>query len=308
MGLKILGTGSALPEKVVTNFDLMKTMDTSDEWIRERTGIGARHVVTGSNDTETTLGTNAARRAIEAAGLLACDIDLILVATCTADDRLPCVACKIQAALGAGQAAAFDINAACAGFLIGLSVAEGYLSSGAFANVLVVGTETVSKIIDWSDRGSAILFGDGAGACVVTRSDSAFTFALGADGEGGDALRCSHNSTVTMDGQAVYRFATRTVPKVINEVLAKAGMKASEVDKYVLHQANMRIIGSIAKGLKEPIEKFPTNIENVGNMSSASIPVLLDELVRDGKIVAGEKIVLAGFGAGLTYGACVMEY
>lgn len=143
---------------------------------------------------------------------------------------------------------------------------------------------------------------------MVTRSDSAFTFALGADGEGGNALRCSHNSTVTMDGQAVYRFATRTVPKVINEVLAKAGMKASEVDKYVLHQANMRIIGSIAKGLKEPIEKFPTNIENVGNMSSASIPVLLDELVRDGKIVAGEKIVLAGFGAGLTYGACVMEY
>ncbi|MCI7557372.1 MAG: 3-oxoacyl-ACP synthase, partial [Lachnospiraceae bacterium] len=212
MGLKILGTGSALPEKVVTNFDLMKTMDTSDEWIRERTGIGARHVVTGSFDTETTLGTNAARRAIEAAGLLACDIDLILVATCTADDRLPCVACKIQAALGAGQAAAFDINAACAGFLIGLSVAEGYLSSGAFANVLVIGTETVSKIIDWSDRGSAILFGDGAGACVVTRSDSAFTFALGADGEGGNALRCSHNSTVTMDGQAVYRFATRTVP------------------------------------------------------------------------------------------------
>ena len=187
-------------------------------------------------------------------------------------------------------------------------MAEGYLSSGAFTNVLIVGTETVSKIVDWSDRGSAILFGDGAGACVVTRSEASFTFALGADGEGGDALRCAHDSTVTMDGQAVYRFATRTVPKVINEVLEKAGMTAAEVDKYVLHQANMRIIASIAKGLKEPIEKFPTNIENVGNMSSASIPVLLDELVRDGKIVAGEKIMLAGFGAGLTYGACVMEY
>lgn len=308
MGLKIVGTGSALPEKIVTNKDLEKYLDTNDEWIVERTGISQRHVVGDSGEQVASLGIKAAKNAIEMAGCKAEDIDLILAASCTSKDHLPCVACQIQEGLEGCKAAAFDINAACSGFLIAMSIANGYLESGAFKKILIVGSEVISQIVDWNDRGTCILFGDGAGAAVVEKNDEPFVFALGADGSGGSALSCRVDEPIKMDGQEVYRFATRTVPKVINEALDKAGVSSSDVDMYILHQANSRIITSIARTMKEPIEKFPMNMSQVGNMSSASIPVLFDELLRAGKIERGQKLVLAGFGAGLTYGACVMNF
>lgn len=308
MGIKIIGTGSALPEGTVTNHDLEKYLDTNDEWIRERTGIGQRHKVGDSGETVGSLGAKAAMKAIEMAGCKPEDIDLILAASCSSKDHLPCVACQVQEALEGCKAAAFDINAACSGFLIALSVANEYLNSGAFKKVLVIGSEVLSQLVDWNDRGTCILFGDGAGAVVVEKSDESFAYALGADGSGGKALSCRTDGHILMDGQAVYRFATRTVPTVVVDALNKGGFEPSDIDMYVLHQANMRIITSIAKTLKEPIEKFPMNLSEVGNMSSASIPVLLDELVRDGKVSRGQRLCLAGFGAGLTFGACVLKF
>lgn len=308
MGLRIIGTGSELPEKTVTNKDLEKYLDTNDEWIVERTGISQRHVVGESGETVGTLGAKAAKKAIEMAGCKPEDIDLILAASCTSKDHLPCVACQIQEQLEGCNAAAFDINAACSGFLIALSVANEYLRGGAFKKILVVGSEVISQIVDWNDRGTCILFGDGAGAAVVEYSDDSFAYSLGADGSGGNALSCRVDEKVLMDGQAVYRFATRTVPNVIADTLEKAGKNADDIDLFILHQANSRIIGSIARTLKQPIEKFPMNLNQVGNMSSASIPVLLDELNRAGKIERGSQIVMAGFGAGLTYGACIMKF
>lgn len=308
MGIKIIGTGSALPEKTVTNKDLESYLDTNDEWIIERTGIGQRHVVGDSGETVGSLGLKAAKKAIEMAGCKPEDIDLILAASCSTKDHLPCVACQIQEGLEGCKAAAFDINAACSGFLIAMSVANEYLNSGAFKKVLLVGSEVLSNLVDWNDRGTCILFGDGAGAMVVEKSDDSFAYALGADGSGGSALSCRTDGHILMDGQAVYRFATRTVPKVVNEALDKAGKTPSDIDMYVLHQANSRIIQTIAKTLKEPIEKFPMNLNKVGNMSSASIPVLFDELNREGKVQRGQRLVLAGFGAGLTFGACVLNF
>ena len=304
LGLRILGTGSALPKKVVTNDELATMVDTSDEWIRERTGIGARHIA--ENESVAELGAKAAKAALEMASLKASDIDLILMATCSSKVNIPCVACQVQALLEDCHAAAFDIGAACSGFLTALSVAEAYLCKGIFRKILVIGSEVLSSLVDWQDRSSCILFGDGAGAVVVDYSSRPFYVAMGADGSRGGALRCDRGGFITMDGQAVYRFAVRTVPKVIDEVLAKAGMQASDIDEYFLHQANKRIIEAIAKGLKQPLEKFPMNLENVGNTSSASIPILLDEYNRNTGIDNNEKLLLAGFGAGLTFGACVL--
>lgn len=307
MGLQIIGTGSSIPTKVITNHDLEKYLDTSDEWIVERTGIRKRHVVDSeAGETIATIGADAAMKAIEMSGLKPSDIDLILAATCSSDKKLPCLACQIQELLPECTAAAFDIGAACSGFLIALSVAEGYLNSGAFKNVLVVGAEVLSSLVDYDDRSTCILFGDGAGAAVVTASDAQFTFSLGADGKGGNALYCCDNAKIVMNGQDVYRFATRTVPKVINTTLEKANMEATDIDIYFLHQANERILKSIAKTLKVEESKIPMNLSEVGNMSSASIPVLMDEWNRQGKISKGQKLMLAGFGAGLTFGSCVL--
>lgn len=309
MNIKICGTGSALPEKVITNKDLEKMVDTEDTWIVERTGISKRHAVS-EDESAATLGALAANRALEMSGYSLDDIDMILVATCSDDDRLPNCACKIQKILGKTNIPAFDINSACTGFLTLLTIADAYFNSGMYKRILLVGTETLSRIVDYTDRGTCILFGDGAGAAVVeaTESDNRMVSSLFADGEKGDALTCLAGGKVLMDGQGVYRFATRCVPQVINDALSKANLTAEDIDLFVLHQANKRIIDSIAKTLKSDINKFCMNISEVGNMSSASIPVLLDEINRKKLIKKGDKIVLSGFGAGLTYGACIITW
>lgn len=307
MAIKIAGTGSYLPEKIVTNVDLEKTIDTSDEWIRERTGIGARHVAT-EDESVAVLGAKASLKAIEAAGCKPEDIDIILAATCSSKDHIPSVACQIQSIIDAPNAAAIDIGAACTGFLSALTIADAYINSGAFKKALVVGSEVLSGIVDWSDRGTCILFGDGAGAAVVEAGSNEMIYTLGADGYKGDALTCKTEGKIEMNGQAVFKFATRVVPDCIEVALKKAGLTVDDIDTFVLHQANARIIEFIAKRLKQPIDKFPMNLENNGNTSSASIPVLLDELVRAGKVNKGDKLVLSGFGAGLTYGACILTW
>lgn len=308
MGIKIIGTGSILPEKVITNRDLESYLDTSDEWIRERTGIANRHVADTAKENVATLGAEAARRAMNMAGITADDIDLILVASCSSQEHLPCVACQVQEIIGAKKVAAFDINAACSGFMIALSVANAYIETGAFKRALVIGSEVLSELVDWNDRGTCILFGDGAGAAVVEKGDGRFEYVLGADGTGGKVLYCNTNEKIQMIGQDVYMFATKTVPVVIREVLEKAEMTTDEIDLYILHQANSRIIKTISRNLKVDIEKFPMNMEHVGNISSASIPVLLDELNQKGLLLKGKKYVFAGFGAGLTYGACALSW
>lgn len=331
--IRITGTGSALPGRIVTNKELEQMVETSDEWIRERTGIGERHVSVG--ETVVTLASEAARKALEQAGKRAEEIDLILVATCSPEQYLPCCACQVQADIGAVNALAFDVNAACSGFLFALNTADAYLRMGLAENALVIGSEVLSKLVDWTDRGSCILFGDGAGAVVVERCEASpgiLGRALHSDGTGGGVLQCGARELTTpyartsaaktdqkqqtddrehyiqMDGQEVYRFATRRVPQCIEEALADAGLAVPDIDLFVLHQANARIIDAVAKRLHADREKFPTNLERVGNLSSASIPVLLDELHRQGKLHRGDRIVLAGFGAGLTIGACVMTW
>lgn len=331
--IRITGTGSALPGRIVTNKELEQLVETSDEWIRERTGIAERHVSVG--ETVVTLASEAARKALEQAGKRTEEIDLILVATCSPEQYLPCCACQVQAAVGAVNALAFDVNAACSGFLFALNTADAYLRTGLAKNALIIGSEVLSKLVDWKDRGSCILFGDGAGAVVVERCEASpgiLGRALHSDGTGGGVLQCGARELTTpyartsaaktdqkqqtddrehyiqMDGQEVYRFATRRVPQCIEEALADAGLAVPDIDLFVLHQANARIIDAVAKRLHADREKFPTNLERVGNLSSASIPVLLDELHRQGKLHRGDRIVLAGFGAGLTIGACVMTW
>ena len=319
-------------------------VETSDEWIRERTGIAERHVSVG--ETVVTLASEAARKALEQAGKRAEEIDLILVATCSPEQYLPCCACQVQADIGAVNALAFDVNAACSGFLFALNTADAYLRMGLAENALIIGSEVLSKLVDWTDRGSCILFGDGAGAVVVERCKAESRAveekqipaagilgrALHSDGTGGGVLQCDARELTTpyartsavktdqnqpmddrehfiqMDGQEVYRFATRRVPQCIEEALSDAGLTVPDIDLFVLHQANARIIDAVAKRLHADRDKFPTNLERVGNLSSASIPVLLDELNRQGKLHRGDRIVLAGFGAGLTIGACVMTW
>lgn len=342
--IRITGTGSALPGRIVTNKELEQMVETSDEWIRERTGIAERHVSVG--ETVVTLASEAARKALEQAGKRAEEIDLILVATCSPEQYLPCCACQVQADIGAVNALAFDVNAACSGFLFALNTADAYLRMGLAENALIIGSEVLSKLVDWTDRGSCILFGDGAGAVVVERCKAESRAveekqipaagilgrALHSDGTGGGVLQCDARELTTpyartsavktdqnqpmddrehfiqMDGQEVYRFATRRVPQCIEEALSDAGLAVPDIDLFVLHQANARIIDAVAKRLHADREKFPTNLERVGNLSSASIPVLLDELHKQGKLHRGDRIVLAGFGAGLTIGACVMTW
>ena len=330
--IRITGTGSALPGRIVTNKELEQLVETSDEWIRERTGIAERHVSVG--ETVVTLASEAVGKALEQAGKSAEEIDLILVATCSPEQYLPCCACQVQAAIGAVNALAFDVNAACSGFLFALNTADAYLRTGLAENALGIGSEVLAKLVDWKDRGSCILFGDGAGAVVVEQCEAAGILgrALHSDGSGGGVLRCEARKLATpfaapvtaeaeetaspedgehsirMDGQEVYRFATRRVPQCIEEALSDAGLTVADIDLFVLHQANARIIDAVAKRLHADREKFPTNLERVGNLSSASIPVLLDELHRQGRLHRGDRIVLAGFGAGLTIGACVMTW
>lgn len=322
MSIRMMGTGSMVPERVITNQDLEGFLDTSDAWIRERTGIGSRHAAT--TETTTSLAVEACRRALEEAGKKPEDVDMILAATVSPDCTFPCLACEIQAALGADSATAYDVNAACAGFLFALDSAAAHIECGMYRNALVVGAEVLTKIVDWNDRSSCILFGDGAGAAFVEKAEEGIVAMVqGSNGKKGMALYryetpvsnpfCEPTAEepkgtgfLEMNGQEVFRFAISQVPESIQEVLKRAGWKQGEVDYYILHQANARIIQSIAKRLGEPEEKFPMNLSRYGNMSSASIPVLLDELNKAGKLKRGQKIVLSGFGAGLTYGATAL--
>ena len=333
MTTKIIGTGSYLPEYVVTNDDLAKLVDTSDEWIASRTGIRNRRIAT--NESGVDMAAAAAEEALKDAGMDGSKIDLILVATCSSDFQFPSTACLVQKAIHATNAAAFDLSAACSGFLFALNTADAYLRMGLAKNALVIGSEVLSKLVDWTDRGSCILFGDGAGAVVVEQCEASpgiLGRALHSDGTGGGVLQCGARELTTpyagtsaaktdqnqptdgrehyiqMDGQEVYRFATRRVPQCIEEALSDAGLAVPDIDLFVLHQANARIIDAVAKRLHADRDKFPTNLERVGNMSSASIPVLLAELNRQGKLHRGDRIVLAGFGAGLTIGACVITW
>lgn len=318
--MKILGTGSALPNKIVTNDDLAQVMDTSDEWIRARTGIVQRHIAV--EETTTGMAIEAAKRAIADAGIAPQDIDLIICATVSPDYIFPTLACELQAAVGAAHATAFDIGAGCSGFLFALATADAYFQTGRYHNALVLGAETLSKMMDWSDRSTCVLFGDGAGAAVVSaEGNQLLSMVQGSDGSGGMALKCDNRpvnnlyrkadvqtlSYTEMDGQAVYKFAVRTVPAAIQEALVQAQLTADDIALFVLHQANKRIIESVAKRLHQPIEKFPMNLQECGNISAASVPVLLDKIRREGMIQSGDKIVLAGFGAGLTWGACVLD-
>ena len=321
MSIKIVGTGSALPENQVFNTDLEKMMDTSDEWIRERTGIVGRHISTGETVAE--LAQKACERALENAEYGPEQIELLLVATCSPERAVPSVACQVQSWIGADNAVAMDLNAACAGFLFALHTAYAYVEAGIYKNALIVGAEVLSKILDWNDRGTCILFGDGAGAVVVEKTDKGgvLGFVQHSDGKRGGVLKCDtrelknpyvsvpmESPFVQMDGREVFAFAVRQVPAGILEVLEKTGKNVADVDLFVLHQANNRIIEGIAKRLAVGPEHFPVNLDRVGNMSSAAIPVLLDELNREGTLKRGMTLVLSGFGAGLTWGACVLEW
>lgn len=327
MSIRIIGTGSALPGKCVTNNDLAELMDTSDEWIRERTGIGSRHLSTG--ETVASLAAEACERALENAGKGAGEVELLLAATCSPEMALPCTACQVQARIGAAGAAAFDLNAACAGFLFALHTACAYIEAGIYKNALIVGAEVLSKLMDWMDRGTCILFGDGAGAVFVERcgedgnldQSGILGFSQHSDGARGNVLKCEvrglnnpyfaepdQGKFVQMDGREVFAFAVRQVPTAILEALGKAGLKPEDADLYILHQANRRIIEGIAKRLMVDLSRFPMNLDRVGNTSSAAIPLLLDELNRSGRLERGMKLVLSGFGAGLTYGACVLRW
>ena len=325
MTTKIIGTGSYLPEHVVSNDDLAKLVDTSDEWIASRTGIRNRRIATKESGAD--MAAAAAEEALKDAGMEGSEIDLILVATCSSDFQFPSTACLVQKAIHATNAAAFDLSAACTGFVVAYNTAAAYLNAGVYQTALIIGSESLSNLTNWKDRGTCILFGDGAGAAVLKSEDMRYYLPVThSDGSKGEALCCrsrydrselspedlpkpdEKEYLMQMDGREVFMFAVKSVPQAVKEVLEKNNVAQEEISFYILHQANKRIVEAIAKRLGEPLEKFPMNLEEYGNTSSASIPILLDELNRAGKLQKGQKIILAGFGAGLTWGASILEW
>ncbi|MBU0671745.1 MAG: ketoacyl-ACP synthase III [Candidatus Margulisbacteria bacterium] len=320
MRATIIGVGSAVPDKVVTNNDLAKTVDTNDEWIRTRTGIQERRV--SDNTTATSdLAILAAEKALKKSGLAIERLDLIIVGTTSPDCLFPSVACILQKKLGASKAAAFDVSAACSGFNYALTVASQFIENGFYKNVLVVGADTLTKYLDWHDRGTCILFGDGAGAVVLTASPNGSGILanwLKAEGHMGDKLIMPGGGSrdpeekngrfITMDGKEVFKFAVRVLEESIREVLKKAKLEISDINLLIPHQANVRIINHVTKKMGLPKEKVYVNLHKYGNTSAASIPLALDEALADGKIKNGDIIVLSGFGAGLTCGANVIKW
>lgn len=321
----ITGWGMSVPEPVMTNDDLAKIVDTNDQWIRERTGIRERRIAR-ENDFPSTLGTSAALRALSVANLKPSDLDLIICATSTPEHLFPATACLIQDNLGATRAGAFDLLAACTGFIYGLNMAAQSIRSGAIKNALVVGTETLSRFVDWTDRNTCILFGDGAGAFVVQASEQPggiLSAVMHSDGSGGNLLTLPaggsrHPATeatiregrhyIYMDGREVFRFATKVMASSTEEALRAAGLAKDDVSVIIPHQANFRIIDAAARGLKLPIDRFVINVDRYGNTSTASIPIAAVEAVERGRVKAGDKVVFVGFGAGLTWGALVAEW
>ena len=313
----IAGVGSALPKRCVTNAELAETVDTTDEWIVERTGIRSRYI---ADETETTasLATEACRRALDHAGIDASEIGLIILATATPDQTFPSSATKVQATLGINDCIAFDVHAVCTGFLYALSVADSMLQSGAAKTALVIGAETFSRILDWDDRGTCVLFGDGAGALVLRAEDGdrgILATRLHADGRHNELLYVDGGPSTTgtvgklrMKGREVFRHAVKNLADVLNEVLAAAGLESSDVDWVVPHQANARILDATAKKLGLPPEKVVVTVDRHANTSAASVPLALDTAVRDGRIKRGDLIVLEAMGGGFTWGAAVIRY
>ena len=321
----ILGIGSYVPERVVTNHDLTKTIDTSDEWIIERTGIRERHIV-GEGEATSDMATRAAERALQDAGISAEELDLIIVATVSPDMAFPSTACLVQDNLKATKAAAFDLTAVCTGFIYGLVTASAFIQAGTYKKILVIGAEALSKITDWEDRNTAILFGDGAGAVVLGETKPGHGILgtyLGAEGAGGDLLKLPAGGSrqpasaetiekrlhfTHMDGNEVFKFAIKVMGEAANKALENAGLTKENVDLLVPHQANLRIIQSAAKRLNLPMDRVVVNVDKYGNTSAASVPIALDEAVKSGRIKNGDTLVLVGFGGGLTWGASVIKW
>ena len=325
----IIGWGSYLPERVLTNDDIAKTVNTSDEWIYTRTGIKQRHIAEARESTAT-LAYEAASRALTVAGLTASQIDLIIVATSTPSHMFPSTACKLQDDLGAARAGAFDLSAACSGFVYALTMASQSIQSGAINTAVVVGAETMSRVLDWTDRGTCIFFGDGAGAVVLQGSSvpgGIMSSTLRSDGSGGELLSLPNlyrppapvsgmepflnghrHNVIQMNGRQVFRFATRVIVDSIEDVLEKAGLTVDDVALFVPHQANVRIIEAAAKKLKVAADKFYVNVEMTGNTSAASIPIALCEAVEKGMLKPNDNVVFVGFGGGLTWAASVAKW
>ncbi|GGA73937.1 beta-ketoacyl-ACP synthase III [Ornithinibacillus halotolerans] len=309
MGVGVLGVGHYVPSKIVTNLDLEKVVDTSDEWIRTRTGIEERRI---ADDMDTSdMAYHASLSALEDAGVRPEELDLILVATVTPDTAFPSVSCMLQEKLGAVKAAAMDVSAACAGFMYGMITAKQFIETGSYKHILVVGAEKLSKITDWEDRNTCVLFGDGAGAAVmgeVSENKGILSFELGSNGSGGKHLYLKDDGFLAMNGREVFKFAVRQMPESSLNVLEKAGLQKEDVDFLVPHQANIRIMEAAMEKLGISEERMAKVIQKYGNNSSASIPMALSESVKDGKIRDNDVIVLVGFGAGLTWGAVALRW
>ncbi len=306
---KIAATGSYLPTKILTNHDIAKMVDTSDEWIMQRTGIKQRHVVTAT-DTIVSMAKASSLAALETAGLTARDIDMIIVATCTAEQVFPSAACLLQAELGVNSCAAFDIQAACSGFIYALSVAMQFIAGQQFKRILVVGTEAMSKVVDWKDRSSCILFGDGAGAIILEAADEPGILSthLNADGNFKDALFLPQAQYIQMQGNTVFRLAVKWLSEIAHAALDANKMQPADIDWVVPHQANMRIIQSTVKSLGIPMEKVIVTVDTHANTSAASIPLALDVAIRDGRIKRGQHLLFEAFGGGLTWGSALVKY
>ncbi len=322
----ITGLGSAVPEKALSNEDFEKFLETSDEWITQRTGIRQRRIA-GEGESTASLGALAGRRALADAGVEAKDLDLILCATISPEMIFPATACFIQRDLGATNVPAFDISAACSGFLYGLSIADGFIRSGAYRRILVIGAEALSRFTDYTDRGSCILFGDGAGAAVVEATEQPGRgiryFKLGADGEGWDYIHvpgggartpASHETVdqrlhyIHLRGRDVYKFAVTTMHTLMTDAMDKCNLRPEDVDLVVPHQVNLRIIESAAEKVNFPMDKVYVNIDRYGNTSAASIPIALTEAKANGRIQPGSTLLMVAFGAGLTYASTVMTW
>jgi 3-oxoacyl-[acyl-carrier-protein] synthase-3 len=318
---RIAGTGGCLPDRVLTNAELERMVETSDEWIRERTGIRERRIA-APGETTCDLAERAARRALEAAGVEPAGLDLIVVATTTPDKVFPSTACLLQARLGVSGCPAFDVQAVCTGFIYGLAVVDSFIRSGAVRRALLVGAETLSRILDWSDRGTCVLFGDGAGAVVVEaagepgilsthlHADGTYEHLLTVDGgisQGYERL-AEGNAYIRMQGTEVFRVAVNTLGHIVEETLAANGVGREAVDWLVPHQANIRIIAATAKKLKVPMDRVVVTVDVHGNTSAASVPLALDVAVRDGRIQRGQRLLLEAFGAGFTWGSAYLVY
>lgn len=312
----IKGTGASIPENILDNQSLEKLVETSDAWIQERTGIQRRHIA--KEETTASMAAAAATEALKQAELKPEQIDMILVSTMSPEKIMPSTACQVQKEIGAHRAACMDLNAACSGFIMAYATACAYIEAGIFRNILVIGSERLSDVTDWSDRGTCILFGDGAGAVVLAAADEPAAIpVLCSDGIRGEALTLrgrkdgdnpQESCFIQMDGQAIFKFAARKVPEAIEEVLKRNRLRKSDIKYYVLHQANKRIVEAAARRMGEPAYKFPMNMQEYGNTSSASIPILLWEMQEKAMLRPGDRIVLAGFGGGLTWGALIITW